>query len=514
MPSPPSPPLAAQSPLSDRLLRSWLRCRRRAWLDRHGPQQRRQWSAHRALALDEQLRSFQTLLPSRPGRGEAACAAGAPGVVGLRLRGLAADGTALEAHPPLLERVEGESRWGAHRYRPVVGRQGRRTTREHRLLLALWGRLLAPHQGAPVAQGLVVSGAGSRLEREGVALADSLQRQLDDSLARLAADLGRSPPPPLVSDRKKCTLCSWRGLCDEAAAEEGHLSEVSGIGGKRRELLLALGITSLAELAAADPEPLAERLAADGEQHREAAGPLVAQARVQAAGRPQRLHPPGLSALPELEGAPGVLVYDIESDPDARDDFLHGLLRLRRLADGSWPDPATAARGAEAAYQPLLALHEHGEARLWARLERLLRRYPDWPLLHYGETEAIGLLRLAERQGVAEAERERLRARLVDVHQRLRRHWLLPVNSYGLKAVAVWIGFAWSQKGVDGARCLLWWRQWRRQRGDAGVSRSSRRLRRIFRYNLDDALATWAVARWLLDQPAVPADATELPPTS
>jgi len=503
-------PLAAPSPppLTDRLLRSWVRCRRRAWLDSYGDAQARQWSAHRALALEEQLRSFQTLLPQRPGRGEAACAAGAPGVVGVRLRGLTADRTPIEAHPPLLERVEGSSRWGAHRYRPVLGRQGRRTTREHRLLLALWGRLLAQHQEGAVPQGLVVAGAGTRLEREPVSLqSESLQRQLDDSLSRLAADLARATPPPLVSDRKKCTLCCWRGLCDGTAAAEGHLSEVSGIGGKRRELLVALGVHSLADLAAADPEALAEQLAAEGEQHREAAAALVAQARVQAAGAPQRREGLGGAPLPELEGAPGVLLYDIESDPDARDDFLHGVLRLRRRPDGSWPDPAEVAREATAAYQPLLALQEHGEARLWARLERLLRRYPDWPVLHYGETEAIGLVRLAERQGVPEAERLRLRARLVDVHQRLRRHWLLPVNSYGLKAVAGWIGFAWSQPGVDGARCLLWWRQWRRDREEAGIPRNSQRLQRIFRYNLDDSLATWAVARWLLDQPADADDA-------
>jgi predicted RecB family nuclease len=529
MPPSPRPPQPAPvpPPLTDRLLRSWLRCRRRAWLDRHGPADRRQWSAHRALALDEQLRGFQSLLPRRPGRGEAACASGEPGVVGLRLRGMAADRTPLEAHPPLLERVEGASRWGAHRYRPVLGRQGRRVTREHRLLLALWGRLLARHQGGEVPQGLVLGGT-PRLEREAVRLSEGLQRQLDDSLARLAADLEHDEPPPLVSDRKKCTLCSWRGLCDDEAAAEGHLSEVSGIGGKRRELLLALGITRVAELAATDPELLAEALAADGEQHREAAAQLVAQARVQAAGAPQPVAGAPPRPLPELEAAPGVLLYDIESDPDARDDFLHGLLRLERGDDGRWPDPAEAAGRAEAGYQPLLALQEHGEARLWARLERLLLRYPDWPVLHYGETEAIGLLRLAERQGVGEAERRRLRTRMVDVHQRVRRHWLLPVNSYGLKAVAGWLGFTWSQKGVDGARCLLWWRQWRRATGDRqsrGAApglprRSARSLQRIFRYNRDDALATWAVAHWLLtaaDQPMrqptdQPTDPSAAPP--
>ncbi|MEB3322917.1 MAG: TM0106 family RecB-like putative nuclease [Synechococcaceae cyanobacterium] len=482
------PPTAA--PLTDRLLRSWLRCRRRAWLDRHGDPAERRWSAHRALALHDQLLSFQSLLPERPGHGEAACREGAAGVVGLRLRGRGPGALPLEAHPPLLQRVAGPSRWGAHGYRPVLARQGRRLTREHRLVLTLWGRLLAEHQQAPVPQGLVLAGSGRDLQRERLTLGSGLHRQLEGGLERLAHDLGRTTPPPLVSDRRKCTLCSWRDLCDRTAAAEGHLSEVSGIGGRRRELLLEQGITDLHQLAAAEPGALAEALAVHGEQHRDVAASLVAQARVQAAGTPRRITPG--AALPELQGAAGVLLYDIESDPDARDDFLHGVLRLERTGDGSWP----GADGRPGRYQPLLALQEHGEARLWARLRRLLECYPAWPVLHYGETEALGLLRLAERQGAAKAERERLRERLVDVHQRLRQHWLLPVNSYGLKAVAGWLGFRWSQPGVDGARCLLWWRQWRRDPGRAG----GHRLRRIFRYNHDDALATWAVARWLLEQ--------------
>jgi uncharacterized protein len=495
--------------LTDRLLRSWVRCRRRAWLDRHGPPEERLWSAHRALALDDQLRSFQSLLPQRPGHGEEACRAGLPGVVGLRLAGTGPRGVRLEAHPSLLERVEAPSRWGAHSYRPVLARQGRRLTREHRVLLALWGRLLAERQRAPVSHGLVLAGADRRLERERLALGAGLQRQLDESLERLALDLGRPEPPPLVSDRKKCTLCSWRGACDRVATAEGHLSEVSGIGGKRRELLLDLGITSLAQLAAADPDRLAEDLAEHGEQHREVAPKLVAQARVQQEGLPRRTEADPSPALPELADAPGVLLYDIESDPDARDDFLHGLVRLERGVDGRWP-AAPAPGESLGSYQPLMALQEHGEERLWQRLSSLLARYPDWPVLHYGETESIALLRLAERQGAPLRARERLRARLVDVHQRLRRHWLLPVNSYGLKAVAGWLGFSWSQKGVDGARCLLWWRQWREgASGRRGPTRRAlgRKLQRIFRYNQDDSLATWAVARWLLDQDeALPPD--------
>jgi uncharacterized protein len=267
-------------------------------------------------------------------------------------------------------------------------------------------------------------------------------------------------------------------------------------------MLLGFGITRLDDLALAEPASLAEALAVHGEQHAEVAADLVTQARVQKSGRPLRRA--WGAALPELDGAPGVLIYDIESDPDARDDFLHGFVRLPRRPDGTWPDRAEACR---APYRPLLALQEHGEPRLWQRLRQLLDRDPAWPVLHYGETERLALLRLAQRQGARERELAELRTRLVDVHQRLRRHWWLPTSSYGLKASAGWLGFRWSQAGVDGARALLWWRRWRLGAGapPAGAhgairQRGSRQnLRWIFRYNHDDALATWVVARWLLE---------------
>ncbi len=475
--------------LTDRLLRSWVRCRRRAWLDRHGDSSQRLWTAHRTLQLDDQQSSFVALLPRKPGRGLEACRQGQPGVVGLRLKQQGSQGQSFEAHPPLLQRVEGCSRWGAFGYRPVLARQGRRLTREHRLALALFGRLLAPVQGAEVPEGLVVAGVGSTLALERVSLTDGLQRQLSDVLEKLAVDLQRRDPPALAADRRKCSLCSWRGVCNAVAAAEGHLSEVSGIGARRREMLQELGINGLHALAAADPEALAGRLVRFGEQHGEVARELVAQARAQRDGcvEPLTLEP----CLPELITAPGVLLYDIESDPDARDDFLHGFVHLRRSSDGCWDLEG-------AAYHPLLTLIEHGEAVAWKRLQGLLSNYPDWPVLHYGETESLALRRMAKRQGATSMELEALGQRMIDVHARLRRHWRLPLNSYGLKAVASWLGFRWRRHGAEGARALLWWRQWR---GSGRHWRgSTHNLRWILEYNHDDCLATWVVAVWLLQK--------------
>ena len=357
---------SVDKPLTDRLLRSWSRCRRRAWLDRHGDQGKRVYTAHRTLQLDDQQRSFVALLPHKPEHGLAACERGEVGVVGLRLRGRTAEGYRIEAHPALLQRQPGRSRWGDYIYRPVLARQGRRLTREHRLQLALSARLLELFQDAPVKDGLALAGAGRYLEKDTVALGDSLQRQLDEALRKLASDLERTDPPPLASDRRKCSLCSWRGVCNAEARRVGHLSEVSGIGAKRREMLLELGIDGLNALADADPHHLAEQLQRFGEQHGAVAAPLVAQARAQRDGQAQALV--DSLALPELTNAPGVLLYDIESDPDARDDFLHGFVCLPRDPDGRWALE-------RASYHPLLMLQEHGEGRCWQRIKRFLNRY-------------------------------------------------------------------------------------------------------------------------------------------
>ena len=111
--------------ITDRLLRSWVRCRRKAWLDKHGDYNLKAWSAHRSLQLDHQNRSFIALMQSKPSHGLEACSRGEKSVIGIRLKGFSKNKFLIESHPPLIQRIEGESRWGAFSYRPVIARQGR-----------------------------------------------------------------------------------------------------------------------------------------------------------------------------------------------------------------------------------------------------------------------------------------------------------------------------------------------------------------------------------------------------
>ncbi len=475
--------------LTDRLLRSWIRCRRKAWLDLYGNKESRAWTAHRTLQLDHQHRSFIDLMHQKPGRGLEALIRGEHGVVGLRLKGQGPQGQLIEAHPQLLQKINGQSIWGNFAYRPVIARQGRRITREHRLSLALTGFLLESIQGEKVAYGLAVCKSNKGLEKEKVFLKEGLHQQLIESLIKLDLDLKLKEAPPITTDRKKCTLCSWRSICNAEAKANNDLSEVSGVGARRRQILQDLGIKDLNELATTNPSNLREDIARFGEQHKDIAKQLVQQARVQKTGIAEKLCQ-GL-ALPELSSVSGVLLYDIESDPDDRDDFLHGFLSIHKKSNGKWDLK-------NAKYHPVLVLLKHGESLSWKRLNSKLNYYPNWPVLHYGETEALSIYRMGERNGAETKELRVLKNRFIDIHDRIRKNWCLPLNSYGLKTVANWTGFHWTQSGADGARALLWWRQWKAAKGSSSLN--STKLKKIFEYNKDDCLATWKVTEWLLRQ--------------
>ncbi len=475
--------------LTDRLLRSWARCRRKAWLDLYGENSERLWTSHRNLQLDYQQRCFVSLMPKKPSKGLNAFQKGEAGVLGIRLKGRGPNGEAIEIHPPLLQRIQGESKWGDFAYRPVLARHGKRLNKEIRLSLALTGHLLGPFQQAHVSEGLVLAINNQKLEAEKIRFTPGLMSQLEGSLHKLTYDLRQKQPPEITTNRKKCTLCSWRGVCNAEAKIAGHLSEVSGIGSHRSQIINQLGIKNLQELASKDPEELEKQLKAADEKHDGIAHELVNQARVQKNNMEERISP--FPALPELKNSSGVLVYDIESDPDEKEDFLHGFLIINRNSTGELDLRSSN-------YHPILALGKDGEKHCWERLKHILKCHENKKILHYGETEITSICRLAKSQGATNEEIINLRKRFIDLHIRVKSHWRLPINGYGLKNVANWIGFKWRKKGTDGAKALLWWRHWK---GTGPNNRgNTQSLRWIFQYNHDDNLATWAVTKWLLEK--------------
>ena len=271
--------------------------------------------------------------------------------------------------------------------------------------------------------------------------------------------------------------------------EEGHLSQVSGIGAKRELLLSKIGINNIEELSKVKHYKLKERLEIFGTQHGDISKQIILQSQSQAKNQAIKLN--SEIELDNLKKAKGLLIYDIESDPDIKHDFLHGFIRLQDNIQNEIDLKRIK-------YSPLLNLKKDNEGFLWKRIKRKLNYHKDLPILHYGETEPISLIKFGIRQGASTHEIDALKKRFIDIHLLIKACWCLPVRNYGLKSIAEYIGFEWNQSNIDGARALLWWRQWKKSRKLNNIY--SKNLNSIFKYNHDDCIATLMIAKWLIDK--------------
>ena len=476
-------------PINDHLLRSWIRCRRKAWLEVYGDKQKKLWTAHSTLQLNHQIDCFHNLSRKSYGIGIQACEQGKNIAYGIRLKYPLIEHKLIKGNLPLIKKTSGESIWGDFSYQPVLARQGKKTTREHRLILTMAGLLIRNLQKSNVKIGLILYKDNENIKFEKIRLTDRMERELTDSLITLEKDIDSKNPPPITSNRKKCTMCSWRKDCESVAIKEGNLNEVSGIGQKREHILMKIGINNIEELSKIKHYKLKEKLEKFGTQHSDISKRIVIQSQSQVKNKAIKLQTE--IVMNRFSKTKGVFIYDIESDSDVKHDFLHGFIRLKDNINNEIDYKKIK-------YSPLLNLEKATENQLWKRIKRKLNHDIDFPILHYGETEPISLLKLGERQGAKPKEIESLKKRFIDIHLLIRESWCLPVRNYGLKSIAEWIGFEWRQSNVDGARALLWWRQWKKSRKLNKMY--SKNLNSIFKYNYDDCLATLKIAKWLIDQ--------------
>ncbi len=475
--------------INNHLLRSWIQCKRKAWLEIYGDKHKKLWTAHSSLQLNHQIDCFHHLSQKNYGIGIQACKDGKNIAYGIRLKYPLIENRIIKGNLPLLRKTSGESIWGKFSYQPVLARQGKKVTREHRLILAMGGLLIKSLQKYKVSAGLLLHKENENIKIEKIRLTDKLNQELIDALLSLEKDIESSNPPPITSNRKKCTICSWRKDCASVAIKEGNLSEVSGIGAKRELLLSKVGINNIEDLSKIEHSKLREKLEIFGTHHGDISKQIVLQSKAQVTNKAIKLKQEIL--INDFTKSKGLFIYDIESDPDIKHDFLHGFIRL--------PNNLTNEIDFKTIkYSPLLNFEKNNESFLWKRIKRKLNHNKEFPILHYGETEPISLLRLAERQGAKTHEIESLKKRFIDIHLLIREYWCLPVRNYGLKSIAEWIGFEWKQSNVDGARALLWWRQWKKSRKLNNMY--SKNLNSIFEYNRDDCLATLMIAKWLIDQ--------------
>lgn len=366
--------------------------------------------------------------------------------------------------PDLLERVDGPSRWGDYHYRPLDIKLASTPTEGYRLQVMAYVALLEAIQGVRPQGGLLLRfpaeerSAEHIYREEPVEFADDLYAARLAQVRELAAGF---EPRPFFSST--CGGCAWRDVCIPLvdAAQDASL-----IPGLRRDVWRALherGIGGLADVASADAGQL---LAIKGLGEKTAPA-IVRKARALSMGEMILIDKP---CLPP----PGDdLVFDVESVPGEGLFYLMGLLVH---AEGDYR------------YDHHLARRMQDERQMWLDLLARFERHSG-AIYHYGVYECTTVKKLGERYSTQE-QAGALLDRLIDLEKVAKDCAVLPLRSTSLKAVAPWLGFAWSGAIQGGEDSMLEYLAWLDD-GDQA------HLDRILHYNEEDCRATLAVLEWL-----------------
>ena len=460
-------------------LKSFIRCKRKAWLDFKGNKSLKIWSPHIAIDKVNQYQIFSEFCNGDIYTGLKAFKKGAKGVIGFKTKEIVYENIQAEIHPQLLVKTKGRSKWGKYKYLPVVYKLGRKTTKEHLCDLAFSSLLLENFQETKIEKGLVISSFGKKINIEEVYLNKKVRKKVANIFLSLNDYLAGSIPE-ITQDRKKCSICSWQNFCDHEAKENGYLTDIDGIGSKTALLLKNNGISNIQKLASCSKKELGNKLSQFNNQKYEKASKFIKQAQSYISGELFYISKNNDSYDFLKKNYSGFYIFDIESNPDEKHDFLYGFLKINNLfIKKEYP-----------IYRPILDLKNNKE-KSYEQIINFLFSNEEWPVLHYGEFEKMVIINIAKKLNFSLEEIEILQSRFIDLHILIRKSLILPLKNYSLKSVANWIGFEWEQKNVNGSKALYWWIQYQ-------ITENEVFLKKIMKYNKDDCLATLHIAKWLI----------------
>ncbi len=473
--------------LTDRLLLSFQRCRRQAYLDSYGDRQQKsepgdflkKLRQDKAQYLQEVLSAQTSIKPDYPYNDwDAGTQAtqdlmrqGIPQIHGGVLRAQTEQGLTFLSTPDLLTRVPGVSKFGDWIYVPTDIQLSKRPKLEYQIVAAFHGQLLAVVQGNwPPESYLYLRHKGAWP----IDFAKTLPK-LQDLLTDLGQMLQHRQEPDAFIVHNRCHLCGWFNHCYATAQSQQHLSLLPGVTPSRYPILQTHNLTTVDALAATDSREL-NTLTGFGH---DVAGKLVHQAQATVTNQPIPLTPSQRAGWASIPTEPVELYFDIEAEPSLNLAYLHGVLLVNRQ---------TATRR----FYPLLADCPEDEQRVWQQFLELVQAYPTAPIFHFCAYEVQTMVRLAKLYQTPFHIVQPLVDRCVDLHARVTETVTLPIERYTLKQIAQWLGFQWRNAEANGAQSIYWYTQWL-QTGDRQF------LDTILEYNEDDCRATHHVKDWLVD---------------
>jgi predicted RecB family nuclease len=372
----------------------------------------------------------------------------------------------LETRLAIVERAPSAGRWKAAQFIPIRFAWVNKVGRDDKLLLAFDALVLSQVLGRDVPAGKIIHGDANAVLKVKTSGLVSEVRTLISQTATLLS----SPSPPDLILNRHCAECEFQTRCHQKALEKDDLSLLALMTGKERQKFHSRGIFTVTQLSYTfRPRRRPKRQRDKKEKYHHALKALAI--------RENKIHVVGSPEL-QIHGTPVYL--DVEGLPDRDFYYLIGV----RIGES------------EAAVQhSLWADTAKDERTIWNELLGILATVENPVLIHYGSYETVFLRRMSERYGeplkgsvVARAIRAPVNLLAVTFAR-----VYFPTFSNGLKEIAGYLGFRWSDSAYTGLQSIRWRHEW------ATATATSSTKQALLTYNAQDCEAVGVLARKLVE---------------
>jgi predicted RecB family nuclease len=276
--------------------------------------------------------------------------------------------------------------------------------------------------------------------------------------------ISNDSPPPFYKN-PHCPNCQFKEYCHKKLVDRDCLSLLGGMTAKTIAKYHNKGIFSITQLSHIfRPRRRGGRPQSGGSFLWELKALALREKKTFV------MHPP------EIEESPVCIYIDFEGMEESKWQYLlGGLIRQAGKADE---------------FFSFWANSKEEEREIFRKLLTLLGQYPDAPVYHYGSYEPKAL-KQASRDwgGKFKQEFSKLEKRMVNILGYLRTHVYPPTYTNGLKEVAGFLGFNWTDSDADGLRSMEWRGNWESCEEDIWKEK-------LLRYNQEDCLALVIIHQW------------------
>jgi predicted RecB family nuclease len=369
----------------------------------------------------------------------------------------------LESRLHAVERVPSQGRGKPSRFIPIRFAFRNKLTKDDKLLMAFDAFVLSETLGREISHGKIIHGEGHAAMKMKTSVLAGQVRKVTAQIATLVA---HKSPPDLVLNRH-CVECEFQRSCRQKALEKDDLSLLAGMSEKERKKLHSKGIFTVTQLSYTfRPRRRPKRQRDKREKYHHSLKALaIREKKIHIVGRPEL----------KIEGTPVYL--DVEGLPDRDFYYLIGL----RIGNAE-----------SAAQHSLWADTVADEGKIWREFLGILETVEKPVLIHYGSLEKAFFRLMMQRYGGLEGESpvsNTIRCSINLVSLTFAQVYF-PTYSNGLKDVARFLGFEWSEPNAAGIQTIVWRKEWER-------SRDPRLKQKLTTYNAEDCQALGHVTEWL-----------------